>query len=152
PHIDQGVRQQFHAEVSLLQEFKTKQQPLEFVLPRKGPIDTRLGRLSFEGVYALSSYAGMTTSNTSSHDLPAANSCLISSSKDRMTSRPIARHSVVYTSSLRIIPPPEKRVSSPMLSQSERRAQHGRRVLRKNSILPLWTSRLAAAIIGGNHG
>jgi hypothetical protein len=54
--------------------------------------DTRLGRLSFEGVYALSSYAGMTTSNTSSHDLPAANNCLISSSKDRMTSRPIARH------------------------------------------------------------
>jgi hypothetical protein len=53
---------------------------------------TRLGRLAFEGVYALSSYAGMTTSSTSSHDLPAANSCLISSSKDRMTSRPIARH------------------------------------------------------------
>jgi hypothetical protein len=51
----------------------------------------RLGRLAFEGVYALSSYAGMTTSNTSSHDLPAANSCLSSSSKDRMTSRPIAR-------------------------------------------------------------
>jgi hypothetical protein len=40
PHIDQGVRQQFHAKVSLLHVFKTKQQPLEFVLPRKGPIDT----------------------------------------------------------------------------------------------------------------
>jgi hypothetical protein len=53
---------------------------------------TRLGRLAFEGIYALSSYAGMTTSNSSSHDLPAANSCLISSSKDRITSRPIARH------------------------------------------------------------
>jgi hypothetical protein len=59
---------------------------------RKIVIGTRLGRLAFEGVYALSSYAGMTTSSSSSHDLPAANSCLISSSKDRMTSRPIARH------------------------------------------------------------
>ena len=41
PHIDQGVRHQFHAKMSLLHVFKTKQQPLEFVLPRKGPIDTR---------------------------------------------------------------------------------------------------------------
>jgi hypothetical protein len=56
-------------------------------------VSTRLGRLAFEGVYGLSSYAGMTTSNTSSHDLPAANSCWISSSKNRMTSRPIARPS-----------------------------------------------------------
>jgi hypothetical protein len=39
PHIDQGVRQQFHAKVSLLQVFKPKQQPLELILPRKGPID-----------------------------------------------------------------------------------------------------------------
>jgi len=27
--------------MSLLHVFKSKQQPLEFVLPRKGPIDTR---------------------------------------------------------------------------------------------------------------
>ena len=40
PHIDQGVRQQFHAKMPLLQVFKTKQHPLEFILPRKGPIDT----------------------------------------------------------------------------------------------------------------
>jgi hypothetical protein len=39
PHIDQGVRQQFHAKMSLLHVFKPQQQPLEFVLPRKGPID-----------------------------------------------------------------------------------------------------------------
>jgi hypothetical protein len=41
PHIGQGVRQQFHAKVSLLQVFKTKQHSFEFVLPRKGPIDPR---------------------------------------------------------------------------------------------------------------
>src|SRR5215510_2664408 len=40
PHIDQGVGQQFHAKVSLLQVFKTKQHSLEFILPRKGPSDT----------------------------------------------------------------------------------------------------------------
>src|SRR5687767_12017121 len=39
PQIDQGVRQQFHAKMSLLNTLKTKQQPLEFVLPRKGPVD-----------------------------------------------------------------------------------------------------------------
>jgi hypothetical protein len=38
-HIDQSVRQQLHAKMSLLHVFKTQQQPLEFVLPRKGPID-----------------------------------------------------------------------------------------------------------------
>ncbi len=40
PHIDQGVRQQFHAKVSLLHVFKPQQQPLELILPRKGPINT----------------------------------------------------------------------------------------------------------------
>jgi hypothetical protein len=45
PHIDQGIRQQFHAKVSLLQVFKTKQHSLEFILPRKGPIDTRPQRM-----------------------------------------------------------------------------------------------------------
>jgi hypothetical protein len=39
-HIDHGVRQQFHGKMSLLQVFKTKEQPLELVLPRKGPIHT----------------------------------------------------------------------------------------------------------------
>src|SRR5437870_13720818 len=38
--IDQGVRHQFHAKMALLHVFKPKQQPLEFVLPRKGPVDT----------------------------------------------------------------------------------------------------------------
>jgi hypothetical protein len=40
PHIDQSVRHQFHAKVSWLQVFKTQEEPLEFVFPRKGPIDT----------------------------------------------------------------------------------------------------------------
>ena len=40
PHIDQGVRQQFHAKMSLLPVFKPQEQPLELVLPRKGPIHT----------------------------------------------------------------------------------------------------------------
>src|SRR5215510_7504970 len=40
PDIDQDVRQQFHAKVSLLQVFKTKPQPLALVLPCKSPIDT----------------------------------------------------------------------------------------------------------------
>jgi hypothetical protein len=40
PQIDQGVHQQFHAKMSLLDVFKTEQQPLEFVLPRKGPLNT----------------------------------------------------------------------------------------------------------------
>ncbi len=39
--IDQRVPQQFHAVVSLLDAFKTEQQPLELVLPGKGPIDTQ---------------------------------------------------------------------------------------------------------------
>ena len=38
--IDQGVRQQFHAKVPLLPVFKTQEQPLELILPRKGPIHT----------------------------------------------------------------------------------------------------------------
>jgi hypothetical protein len=39
PHLDQGVRQSFHAKVSLLHVFNTKKQPIERILPRKGPID-----------------------------------------------------------------------------------------------------------------
>src|SRR6266849_5743987 len=37
--IDQRVRHQFHAIVPLLDTFKSEQEPLEFVLPRKGPLD-----------------------------------------------------------------------------------------------------------------
>ena len=37
--IDQRVRHQFHAIVPLLDTFKSKQEPLEIVLPRKGPLD-----------------------------------------------------------------------------------------------------------------
>src|SRR4029450_3930418 len=40
PHIDQGVRQQFHAKMSLLNMFKTQEESLELVLPRKSPIHT----------------------------------------------------------------------------------------------------------------
>jgi OmpA family len=40
PQIDQGVRHQFHAKMSLLNTLKPQKQPLEFVLPRKGPVDT----------------------------------------------------------------------------------------------------------------
>jgi hypothetical protein len=39
PHIDQGVRHQFHAKMSLLNVFKTKEQPLEFIFPGECPID-----------------------------------------------------------------------------------------------------------------
>jgi hypothetical protein len=39
PHLHQGVRQAFHANVSLLHVFKTKKQPIELILPPKGPID-----------------------------------------------------------------------------------------------------------------
>src|SRR5262245_41325428 len=38
--VDQRIRQQLHPIVPLLDTFKTEQQPLEFVLPRKGPLDT----------------------------------------------------------------------------------------------------------------
>jgi hypothetical protein len=38
PHINQGVRQQLHPVVPLLNVFKTEEQPLEFVLPRKRPL------------------------------------------------------------------------------------------------------------------
>jgi len=45
PHIDQGVRQQFHANMSLLKVFKPQEEPLEFILPRKGPINARPQRM-----------------------------------------------------------------------------------------------------------
>src|SRR5215510_12093640 len=38
--IDQGICHQLHPIVSLLDAFKTKQQPLELVFPRKGALDT----------------------------------------------------------------------------------------------------------------
>jgi hypothetical protein len=38
--IYQRVRHQLHAVVPLLDALKSEQQPLEFVLPRKGPLDT----------------------------------------------------------------------------------------------------------------
>jgi hypothetical protein len=47
PHIDQGVCHQFHAKMPLLQVFKPQEEPLEFVFPRKGPIDT--GSQSMDG-------------------------------------------------------------------------------------------------------
>ncbi len=37
--IYQRVRHQFHAVVSLLEAFKAEQQPLELVLPGKGPLN-----------------------------------------------------------------------------------------------------------------
>ena len=38
--VDQRICQQLHPLVPLLDAFKSEQQPLEFVLPRKGPLDT----------------------------------------------------------------------------------------------------------------
>jgi hypothetical protein len=32
PHIDQGVGQQFHAKMSLLNVFEPQEEPLEFIL------------------------------------------------------------------------------------------------------------------------
>jgi hypothetical protein len=43
--LDQGVSQQLHPIGPLLNALKTKEQPLEFVFPRKGPIDTRPQRM-----------------------------------------------------------------------------------------------------------
>jgi hypothetical protein len=45
PHIDQGVCHQLHAKMSLLQVFKPQEQPLECILPRKGPINARPQRM-----------------------------------------------------------------------------------------------------------
>jgi hypothetical protein len=39
--VDQGIGHQLHPIVALLEAFKSKQQPLEFVLPRKGPLDAQ---------------------------------------------------------------------------------------------------------------
>jgi hypothetical protein len=44
--VDQRIRQQLHPIVPLLDTFKTSQQPLEFVLPRKGPLDSHASRLA----------------------------------------------------------------------------------------------------------
>src|SRR5918911_5454154 len=38
--VDHRVPQQLHPIVPLLDAFKAEEQPLEFVLPRKGPLDT----------------------------------------------------------------------------------------------------------------
>jgi hypothetical protein len=43
--IYQRVRHQFHAIVSLLNVFKTQQQPLELIFPRKSPFDTHPQRM-----------------------------------------------------------------------------------------------------------
>src|SRR5262245_61082885 len=39
PQIDQGVGHQFHPVVALLDVLETEEQPLEFVRPRKRPLD-----------------------------------------------------------------------------------------------------------------
>src|SRR5688500_12451850 len=39
PHVDQGVRHQFHAKMPLLQVFEMEEEPLEFILPGECPID-----------------------------------------------------------------------------------------------------------------
>ena len=38
--IHQGVRHQLHPVVPLLDTFKSEQEPLELIFPRKGPFDT----------------------------------------------------------------------------------------------------------------
>jgi hypothetical protein len=45
PPIDQGVRHQLHAVVTLLPELKAKQQPLEFILPCKSPLYAQTQRM-----------------------------------------------------------------------------------------------------------
>src|SRR5262245_58795078 len=39
PHIDQGVRHHFHANMAWLQVFETQEEPLELILPGESPID-----------------------------------------------------------------------------------------------------------------
>ena len=43
--VNQRIRQQFHAIVPLLDAFKTEQEPLELVLPRKGAFDPHPSRM-----------------------------------------------------------------------------------------------------------
>jgi hypothetical protein len=38
--VDQRIGHQLHAIVPLLDTFKSEQQPLEFIFPCKGPLDT----------------------------------------------------------------------------------------------------------------
>ena len=45
PHIDQGVRHQFHPVVALLDVLETEPQPFDFVRPRKRPFDALPSRL-----------------------------------------------------------------------------------------------------------
>jgi hypothetical protein len=40
PQINQGVGHQFHPVVALLDVLETEEQPFEFVLPRKRPLDS----------------------------------------------------------------------------------------------------------------
>ena len=37
--VDQGIREHLHPMVPLLHKLKTQEQPLKFILPRKGPFD-----------------------------------------------------------------------------------------------------------------
>ena len=43
--VDQRVCHQLHAIMPLLNAFKAEQQPLEFVFPRKGPLNSQASRL-----------------------------------------------------------------------------------------------------------
>ena len=45
PQIDQGICHQLHPIVSLLDAFKSEQQPLELIFPRKGPFDPHPQRM-----------------------------------------------------------------------------------------------------------
>jgi hypothetical protein len=45
PHIDPGVRQQFPAEMSLLNARNTEEEPLACIRPRNGPVDASPHRL-----------------------------------------------------------------------------------------------------------
>jgi hypothetical protein len=45
PQVDQGIRHQFHPVVALLDVLKPEQQPLAFVLPRKGALDSQAERM-----------------------------------------------------------------------------------------------------------
>ena len=59
--VDQRVRHQLHAIVPLLDAFKTEQQPLELIFPRKGPLDPHPQRMDGGVEEALTSTLGVLT-------------------------------------------------------------------------------------------
>src|SRR5262245_18820714 len=59
--IDQGICHQLHPIMSLLDAFKSEQQPLELVFPRKGALDTHPQRMNGSVEEAFASALGVLT-------------------------------------------------------------------------------------------